>query len=156
MGLRQESTTAETEIPPQGGRGCRGSGCENTLPVMGGLPCVCLAKLCSCKQVRVYMWGNGENKAKSSKLSLDETIQFHPITKSQLPRDNTKMPNASKNNRFYLTSVTEHTHLVPLTKHSHSRPITLSPHFGNIIRRMSQEGTLGAPVRWLMHRLISD
>lgn len=80
---------------------------------------------------------------KPSRLSLCQETRpcnFPLITKSQSPRGNTNMPNTSKNNRFYLISVIEHTHLVPCPSVSTPAPslflLTLVKSSG----RMSQEG----------------
>ena len=146
IGLRQESATAETESPLQEGRGCRGKGCENTLPLMVGLPCVCLAKLYSCKQVRVYMWGANpkewreQGEVQQVPWRWDHRVSSRYqilIIKRNYQEVILSCQTPSKNNRSCLTSVTEPAHLVPLTEHIHSYPLTLSTHFGKIIRRVS-------------------
>ena len=143
LGLRQESATAETETSLQEGRGSREKGCENTLPLVVGLPCVCLAKLYGCKQVRVYVWGAnpkgwGEQGGSPARARETRPYNFIPLPnphyQEKLPRSNAKSQRVrqdratrlnwilscqtpSKNNRCYLTSITEPPLLVPLTKH---------------------------------------
>ena len=146
MGLRQESSTAETESPLQEGRGCREKGYENTLPLMVGLPCVCLAKLYSCKQVRMYMWGadpkewREQGEVQQVPRWWDHRISSHYqilVIKRNYQEVILSCQTPSKNSRSCLTSVTEPAHLVPWTKHIHSYPLTLSTHFSKIIRRVS-------------------
>ena len=99
IGLRQESATAEAETSPQEGRGSREKGCENTLPLVVGLPCVCLAKLYSCKQVRVYVWGanpkgwreQGGSPARATEMRPYNFIPLpNPHYQEKLPRSNAK------------------------------------------------------------------
>ena len=126
--------------------GCREKGYENTLPLMVGLPCVCLAKLYSCKQVRMYMWGadpkewREQGEVQQVPRWWDHRISSHYqilVIKRNYQEVILSCQTPSKNSRSCLTSVTEPAHLVPWTKHIHSYPLTLSTHFSKIIRRVS-------------------